>query len=191
MSGCALVSSNAGEARTVIARLSEHKVGCIIEVAEPRPLLYSKACDSAADAQLKAPQRFSFKVEDNVVGDDQAFVWSDEFVVDLLARWKEFIARGQCGLGGGLARLRPGRLRQQHRREEDGCSRARGSKESFRKRRLGRESICHRSLPPVEKASQRSHDAPLADRGDRRDHGDHGPSELPSLRPQLSRSYTP
>src|SRR5215831_6894088 len=140
MSGCALVSPDAGEARTVIARLSEHKLGRVIEIADPLPLLYGEPCDGAADAQLEAPERFSFKVEDNVVGDDQAFVWSNEFVVDLLARWKEFIARGQCGLGGGLARLRPGRLRQQHRREEDDCSRARGSKESFRKRRLGRES---------------------------------------------------
>jgi len=148
MPGCALVSPDAGEARTVIARLSEHKLGRVIEIADPLPLLYGEPCDGAADAQFEAPERFSFKVEDNVVGDDQAFVWSNEFVADLLAGWEEFIARGQRGLGGGCARLGLGRLRP-HRRKEDDRSRSCGTKEFFRGRRLGRESACHRSLPPI------------------------------------------
>src|SRR5258708_29213252 len=92
MPGCALVSPDAGEARTVIARLSEHKLGRVIEIADPLPLLYGEPCDGAADAQFEAPERFSFKVEDNVVGDDHAFVWSNAFVADLLAVREEFIA---------------------------------------------------------------------------------------------------
>jgi hypothetical protein len=114
-------------------------------------------CDGAADAQLEAPERLSFNVEDNVVGGDQALVRSDQLFADLLAGWEEFIARGRCwfggGRGGGRGRLPHGRLRpRQRRRNEDhpGCC---GSQEFFRTQRRKRETVWPRSLPPVDTAS--------------------------------------